>query len=559
MNAMLRSGLIFKTLAALFVSSTASAAETSIWVGAGGGACQTTSLATAIASASTSGVDRTIIRLVDNQTYDGLNLSVLNRYVEILGGFDACGSTTVTGARTTIRGAPNGGSVFLIATAANFRSIVLRDLNIREGSGGADGSGGGIQIGGNLSVFLDNTRVFDNDATLGGGISIVGGAARPRLYLNEGSSVGFGAGLGNTASTGAGIYCEHGLIAMNGGAVVFNTATGNGGGLYLEDCELSSSGTSDVENSIQQNNAENGAGIFALGGSMVNLGVSGGRTMIASNDAEEFGGGIFLDGTDTRISLAASWLSNNTAGLFGGAVFAANGALFSLERGSIPGNCSFFPCSALLSNRAGTSGSSAFAFLGGTVRLSGVEVRHSGTPTVGATLHALGAGSTLDLRDILVRQMTGEGILLDSGAQGYLAGSTFAGNTFSSNIRLANADNALDVQDSIFWDAPAVVLSGAENGMVTGINNNAHDNTALPDSVAVDPGFVDATAGNYRLRGNSPNIDTRTPPPSTFNEDIEGNPRRFDLNPDNGGLQDRGAFELGDAIFRNGFDTLPVE
>lgn len=543
----------------LFLSSSAHAVTTSIWVGLGGGACQTASLATALASASSATADTTIIRLVNNQSYNNLNLSALNRNLVIVGGIAACGSTIEDGSRTTIRGAPNGGSVFLIATAGNFRTITLRALDVRDGSGGGDDTGGGLQIGGNLQVVLDNTRVFNSDASLGGGISIVGGISRPQLTLSNGTYVGFGAGLGNTADTGAGIYCQHGLIAMDDASIVFNTATGNGGGLYLDDCLLYSQGSNDTENGIQQNNAGSGAGIFAINASTVTFGIGGGRTTFASNDAEEFGGAIFLSGPDTTAYLRASWLSSNTAGLFGGGVFSTSGALFTLDRGEAPENCNFFPCSALFSNRAGTSGGSAFAYLGGVVQLRGVEVRNNGVPSDGATLHALGPGSRLELREVLVRQLNGEGMLLGSGAEGYIYGSTFVNNAFSSDIRLADSGNTLDVQDSIFWDAPAAVLSGAGNGMVTGINNNAHDISALPDSVAVDPGFVDAASGNYRLRGDSPNVDTRTPPPSPYGVDIEGNPRRFNLYPDNGGIQDRGAFELGDHIFDDGFETLQIE
>jgi hypothetical protein len=66
----------------------------------------------------------------------------------------------------------------------------------------------------------------------------------------------------------------------------------------------------------------------------------------------------------------------------------------------------------------------------------------------------------------------------------------------------------------------------------------------------VDPLFVDAANANYHVKFNSPARDagTATPPGGLGLFDLDGNPRNF------GAAPDIGAFEIGDKIFKNGFE-----
>ncbi|HKE46898.1 MAG TPA: hypothetical protein VKB52_02450, partial [Rhodanobacteraceae bacterium] len=84
------------------------------------------------------------------------------------------------------------------------------------------------------------------------------------------------------------------------------------------------------------------------------------------------------------------------------------------------------------------------------------------------------------------------------------------------------------------------------------------ENASVPGDL-VDPGFVDAAAGNYRLRGDSGSIDQCTllvrAPDGGHDVDPDGNARPVDLAvPDVDGPYDRGAFELPDRIFADDFE-----
>lgn len=66
----------------------------------------------------------------------------------------------------------------------------------------------------------------------------------------------------------------------------------------------------------------------------------------------------------------------------------------------------------------------------------------------------------------------------------------------------------------------------------------------------VDPGFVDAAAGNYRLSAHSPAVDAAVTVPglSPPEQDLDGRPRPV------GAAADIGAFERDDVLFADGFE-----
>lgn len=101
---------VLPVLAAL--SRPAAATTTTIWVGADGN-CGTASLTGAIASASTSADDYTLIRVANTgQDYSNLNLSIINRNINLNGGYAHCHDSDAPG-RTVVAGAPGGGIAIL--------------------------------------------------------------------------------------------------------------------------------------------------------------------------------------------------------------------------------------------------------------------------------------------------------------------------------------------------------------------------------------------------------------------------------------------------------------
>ena len=86
---------------------------------------------------------------------------------------------------------------------------------------------------------------------------------------------------------------------------------------------------------------------------------------------------------------------------------------------------------------------------------------------------------------------------------------------------------------------------------------NAHAGAGIDDAVTDDPAFVDPDNGDFRLRADSPNVDACADVAAlgqgAIHVDIGGTVRPIALgNPVT--PFDRGAHELRDIIFADGFD-----
>ena len=140
----------------------------------------------------------------------------------------------------------------------------------------------------------------------------------------------------------------------------------------------------------------------------------------------------------------------------------------------------------------------------------------------------------------------------------YLERITIRHSTFANNAGpglcvgrtdFAEDDWRLELGDSVFWDNggvdiqlnnPAVPTIDAvlRNNTYTTLQSNRALRTAPVATSTANPQFVDAAAGNWRLSGGSPAINSGRVNANLLNQgDFEGNPRWF------GEAPDRGAFE----------------
>ncbi|MGA9333743.1 MAG: hypothetical protein WBV39_05635, partial [Rudaea sp.] len=277
--------------------------------------------------------------------------------------------------------------------------------------------------------------------------------------------------------------------------------------------------------------------------------------VIAVNDADGYGGGALLSDAGTQMRMVAGNINENSAGTAGGGVAAINGASFQAERGdNVPTLCRHSSCSSMISNEAAV-GATVYAGSDATVALSRTSVAGpSNAVGIDSSLVATGAGTTLTLDGaLLTRLPAATTVLADQGAVVNVDSSTISQNAGARDFLLNTADTGLTISNSIIWDPGVVAVDGP--GVVNSSNNDSHDPATLP-GINLDPGFVDPDHNIWRLRGDSINVDTYTPLSYTPGVDIEGNSRPYDLYPDHGGIFDRGAFELGDEIFGNGFEAI---
>lgn len=111
------------------------------------------------------------------------------------------------------------------------------------------------------------------------------------------------------------------------------------------------------------------------------------------------------------------------------------------------------------------------------------------------------------------------GLFYGHSARSVIDGATFYNCTIADNNALTSGDetgsvaNAAAFYDCIAWDNNLVV--------------NSQGSLSWDGNDEVDPKFVDATNGNYRLRGDSPAINAGDGlyPDEVGETDIEGNPR----------------------------------
>jgi len=149
---------------------------------------------------------------------------------------------------------------------------------------------------------------------------------------------------------------------------------------------------------------------------------------------------------------------------------------------------------------------------------------------------------------------------------------TLVNDTFSGPASAVNASvlqfgsGTLSAQNNIFAnyvvsiDSTGSGSSGSEdyndffNAPPANVIDGGH-------SISGDPKFHDPANGDFHLEGNSPALDAgnNSALPVDLTTDLDGAPRRVDVGvPDTGvgpaPVVDMGAYELQDAIFKNGFE-----
>jgi hypothetical protein len=146
----------------------------------------------------------------------------------------------------------------------------------------------------------------------------------------------------------------------------------------------------------------------------------------------------------------------------------------------------------------------------------------------------------------------------------YINNNTIAGNTDSDGSGLTPSlaivgGATFDFANNIVWNSDFCdMTASSESGdplPAVNFDDNDIDSAcvAVPPpgtgTLDIEPAFVDAANGNFRLRPNSPVRDAGddSPPGTTRNVDLDGLPRVV-------GRVDMGAYEVPDHIFGDGFE-----
>jgi parallel beta-helix repeat protein len=194
----------------------------------------------------------------------------------------------------------------------NSGTLTLKnDFVYLNDAAGVGGSGGGIFNGKSASLTLVDTDVAVNSATGNGG-----GIANLGTLDCQGAQI-----YSNTAANGGGLFNLQNIVGVNVSALLqlntliySNSATTSGGGVYESGGNVTMTGFSG--GSIYSNSAKDGGGIYILTGNLtLTLGVT-----VENNSATNNGGGIYLADNGTNPSTAtlkSVTIQNNKAGNLG--------------------------------------------------------------------------------------------------------------------------------------------------------------------------------------------------------------------------------------------------
>ena len=210
------------------------------------------------------------------------------------------------------RAQENGGAVYL--DDAN-GTVSISGGTIKNAAGVLGGAvymkSGSFTLSGNAAIenCIAKISAANDTATKTSGC---GGA----VYLEEGTVSIYGGYVRNNQSErdGAGVYLANGSLTVSGGMVENNTAKQNGGGAYLQSGTFSMGDLMGDEatvraTAISGNHAENGAGVYLAGGTPdLNCGT------LSGNTASGNGGGIYIDKQNVTLNpVAAVNITGNNA------------------------------------------------------------------------------------------------------------------------------------------------------------------------------------------------------------------------------------------------------
>ncbi len=558
-----------------------------------------------------SSTDTTIQDLIDagevniaitNQTIYYENLNV-NSSVSIYGGFSDCNDmldSTPAGPHSVINGSGSG-TVINASTHLDYLILRLNNLTITNGYTSSFDEGGGITVTDPTlqGAFLRTHEVLisNNESKNGGGVYISGADTETRTIWGASKTTVLS---NRSTNNGGGVYCSNSDIELfNDSGIALNSTSstinglGRGGGIYAtNDCRFemytgTEGGVLDFRG-IQNNSAtSHGGGIFANFGSLIDLKHFNTETpnAIISNTADSDnnqygnGGGIYIEGQNTRFYSVGSLIKDNQAYHGGGiSVNYLAYANFSLMRNHINEyTCwNILKCNLLTENSTSDSSSK-----GGAVHLnegwfdgSNLTVSYNNSKSGNAfylenesNLYLMYSSIYKNGADDEINP-SNDTVIHANDSSMYLYFLTSAhNNAVAATLRALNSD--IFIYNSILFEPVTNLLANVISSTIE-VNCAVVDNEyglTGSDYIIDDPEFVDDLNDDYHIKASSPAIDlcgTLTariqhksmPGPLV---DIDAQISNWDdPNVDNatpGEAYDAGSDEsyLGDTIFANGF------
>ena len=204
----------------------------------------------------------------------------------------------------------DGGIVYMEGDYAQLNlgvDATLQNAMVKRADGAMNGNGGAVYAASNTTVNISGGEIIGNEAEDGGAVYV---AENGKLDITDGTIGKAGAGNGNVAKNGGGLYLA-GTGTFSGGTISNNSANGEeddngGGGVYLDgNGALTLSGTAAIDNNAS---AANGGGVYLNDTST--FAMSGG-SITGNNASETNGGAINVGGENAKLFFSGSPLVYN--------------------------------------------------------------------------------------------------------------------------------------------------------------------------------------------------------------------------------------------------------
>ncbi|AEF86361.1 putative extracellular nuclease [Treponema primitia ZAS-2] len=373
--------------------------------------------------------------------------------------------------------------------------------SIASNSAGQDG-GGMLLYSSSNKEFKIQGSITGNSAQNGGGMFVELSNANT-LYF-AGIIGGDDPGKGNTAVMGGGMYIKNYRLTMNlisntSGFITGNTASTNGGGVYVDAVSFTVKGAT----AITGNTATGTGGVPGLGGGVY---VNGGTfnmqdtSSIKENEAGQDGGGVYVANAGIFTMYSTSFIKENEAGQDGGGVYVNAGTFNMQDTSSIKeneagqygggvyvanaGSFAMMHTSFMKKNEAGQDGGGVYVVNAGSFVMEGATAITWNTASINGGGVYVDAGSFNMLNTSLIeKNMAGQ-----DGGGVYVADGNFDMGTYSSDSPSISENTASD-GGGIYVANPGTV--NFNQGSITG-------NTASTNGGGV---YVDA--GSFTMGGNS--------------------------------------------------------
>lgn len=226
-----------------------------------------------------------------------------------------------------------GGGLFIETSVFFINNKTTIQGNIAYGSGGGICINGYTLAGGKpfteiIATINDKLEIIGNSAPNGQGGGFYCCYANTALAADNATityNIDGAVIKDNKAGYGGGIYfldeipAEKNVVFtvnLNYGDVTGNTATNDGGGIYLKGINIGNSSSGGKTCNVSGNTAKNGGGIFIENG---NLKLD--KVDISKNTATESGGGVRIDGGTFAIN--SGTISQNSCTKYGGGVYSS--------------------------------------------------------------------------------------------------------------------------------------------------------------------------------------------------------------------------------------------